>query len=100
WVFDFSNDPGLYYYLLGRGPRTKYYHVSMAIPEAAQDDLIAELRSNRPKLVVFTDDRYGLPGWDGIPNMVRHYDVSQYILDNYRPLVSIRGQVLYADAAA
>jgi hypothetical protein len=100
WVFDFSNDPAYYYYLLEREPRTKYFHVSLAINEAAQQDLISELKRNRPKLVVFTTDRYGLPEWDGIPNTVRHYDVSQYILDNYWPLLSIRGQILYADASA
>ena len=100
WVFDFSNEPALYYYLLVRQPRTKYFHVSMAIPEAAQKDLIGEIQRSRPKLVVFSSDRYGLPQWDGIPNMVRHYDVSQYILDHYRPLLSVDGQILYADEAA
>jgi hypothetical protein len=100
WVFDFSNDPTFYYYLLQREPRTKYSSVAWAISEVAQKDLISELKRDRPKLVVFTSDRYGLTEWDGIPNMVRHYDVSQYILDNYRPLLSIRGQILYADASA
>jgi hypothetical protein len=72
----------------------------MAIPETAQKDLIGELQRDRPKLVVFTNDRYGLPQWDGVPNMVRHYDVSQYILDHYQPLVSVDGQILYGDASA
>src|SRR5262249_25828606 len=90
----------LYYYLLGRKPRTKYFNVSLAISESAQQDLISELKRDRPKLVVFSSDRYGLSRWDGIPNMVRHYDVSQYILDNYRPLLSIRGEILYADSSA
>ncbi|MDQ6920114.1 MAG: hypothetical protein M3170_00745 [Candidatus Dormibacteraeota bacterium] len=100
WIFDFSNEPALYYYLLVQQPHTRYFHVSMAIPEAAQKDLIGELERTRPKLVVFYSDRYGLPQWDAIPNMVRHYDVSQYILDHYRPLLSIDGQVLYADQEA
>lgn len=94
-VFDFSNAPGLYYYLLGYSPHTRYYHVSMAIPRAAQEDLIGELRRDPPKLVVLSNDRYGADGWDGIPNVVRHYAVSQYILDHYRPLLGIRGQVFY-----
>lgn len=95
WVFDFSNAPGLYYYLLGYTPHTRYHHVSMAIPEAAQQELIAQLRRDPPKLVVLSNDRYGADDWDAIPNMVRHYDVSQYLLDHYRPLLSIRGQILY-----
>jgi len=100
WLFDFSNTPGLYYYLLGRNPHTKYYDVSMTVPEVAQKDLIADLERDRPKLVLFTNDRYGLPEWDNIPNPVRHYDVSQYILDHYRPLLSVHGQIFYADRAA
>lgn len=100
WIFDFSNAPGLYYYLLHYTPHTRYYNVSMAIPEAAQQDLIAELRRDPPKLVVQSNDRYGAGNWDLIPDMVRHYDVSQYILDHYRPLLSVRGQVIYARVGA
>jgi hypothetical protein len=96
WIFDFSNAPGLYYYLLGNTPHTRYYHVSMALPSAAQEDLISELRRDPPKLVVFSNDRYGAPNWDMIPDVVRHYDVSQYLLQHYRPLLSIRGQIIYA----
>ncbi|MDQ6945985.1 MAG: hypothetical protein M3256_06855 [Actinomycetota bacterium] len=100
WLFDFSNEPALYYYLLAQNPRTRYYQVSMAIPEAAQQDLIGQLRRDRPKLIVFSNTQLGLPMWDSIPNMVRHYDVSQYILDNYVPLLSSHTQLIYADARA
>jgi hypothetical protein len=100
WVFDFSNEPGLYYYLLGQNPHTRYYHVSMAIPEVGQQDLIGQLEKDQPKLVVFTNGLYGLPEWDGIPNMVRHYDVSQYILDHYTPLLSTHTQIFYGRTSA
>ena len=100
WLFDFSNEPALYYYLFAQNPRTRYYHVSTAIPEAAQRDLIGDLQRDRPKLIVFTNTQLGLPMWDSIPNPVRHYDVSQYILDNYVPLLSSHTQVIYADARA
>jgi hypothetical protein len=96
WVFDFSNQPALVYYLLGQHPHTRYYNVSMAITERAQKDLIAELKRDPPKLVVFTSDSYGLLNWDGIPNMVRSYEVSQYILDNYTPLLSTHTEIIYA----
>jgi hypothetical protein len=96
-VFDFANEPGLYYYLLGYLPPTRYYNVLAAMPEDVQQDVIGRLRSARPKFVVF-DGGLGLPHWDGIPNMVRHYDISQYILDHYRPLVEVQGQILYVDA--
>ena len=100
WVFDFSNEPGLYYYLLNQNPRTRYYHVSMADPEVGQKDLISELERDQPKLVVFTNSLFGLPEWDGIPNAVRHYDVSQYILDHYTPLLSTHTQILYGLSSA
>lgn len=100
WIFDFSNEPGLYYFLLKYRPHTRYYQVSFAIPEAAQADLLDQLKADRPRLIVFTNDGLGLPSWDGIPNMVRHYDVSQWILDNYVPLLSSHSQVIYADARA
>jgi hypothetical protein len=98
WVYDFTNAPAVYYYLLDLAPRTRYFNVSVALPEASQDVLVSQLERNPPKLVIFDSDRWGQPGWDGIPNQVRHYDVSQYILDHYRPLVMIDGQIIYGDA--
>jgi hypothetical protein len=93
-VFDFSNDPGVLYYLLGRTPGTRYFTVSMAIPLFAQQMLVSELEKSKPKVVVFNDVTNGLPQWDGIVNMVRHYFVSQYILDHYTPLVDVDGQLI------
>ena len=93
-VFDFSNDPGVLYYLLGRTPGTRYFTVSMAIPYFAQQMLVSELEKSRPKVVVFNDVTNGLPQWDGIVNMVRHYFVSQYILDHYTPFVDVDGQLI------
>jgi hypothetical protein len=95
WVFDFSNEPALTYYLLGQTPRVRYYHATMAITERAQKDLISELEAHPPKLVLFNDKTYGLLNWDGIPNQVRHYEVSQYILDHYTPLLSTHTQLIY-----
>jgi hypothetical protein len=97
-VFDFSNQPAFYYYLLGYLPPTRYYHVLPAMAQDAQQDVIARLRAARPKLVVFDDDSQGQPHWDGIPNMVRHYEISQYILDNYKPLLDVHGQLIFVDA--
>ena len=89
-VFDFSNNPLLFHYLLERRPSTRYFNVSMAIRRHTQADLIARLERRRPALVVFSSNLiYGLPQWDGIANQVRHYDVSEYVLDRYRPLLSV-----------
>jgi hypothetical protein len=95
-IFDFSNNPGLFWYVLRLDPATRYYHVSMAIRQATQHDLIRELQRERPKIVVFSSDWLGLPFWDGIANEVRHYDVSRYLLDNYRPLLHSHGFLVFA----
>src|SRR6266849_4783011 len=94
-LFDFSNQPALYHYLLRRKPATRYYHVSMAIRRSVQLDLIQELEKARPKLVVFDTKSGGLPAWDGVTNEVRHYEVSSYILRRYKPFARLQGQVFY-----
>lgn len=95
-IFDFSNNPGLFWYILRLDPATRYYHVSMAIRQATQHDLVSELRKEQPKIVVFSSDWLGLPLWDGIANEVRHYDVSRYLLDHYRPLLHSHGFLVFA----
>jgi hypothetical protein len=95
-IFDFSNNPGLFWYVLRLDPATRYYHVSMAIRQATQHDLIRELRKEQPKIAVFSSDWLGLPLWDGIANEVRHYDVSRYLLDHYHPLLHSHGFLVFA----
>lgn len=94
-IFDFSNNPLLFHYLLHRQPSTRYYHVSMAIRQHTQSDLVKQLERRKPKLIVFASHPYlGLPGWDSISNPVRHYDVSEYILHHYQPLLVSHDYVL------
>jgi hypothetical protein len=90
-VFDFTNEPLLFHYLLERRPIPRYFDVSMAIRRHTQADLIRKLERRRPPLVVFSSRElvFGLPVWDQVSNQVRHYDVSEYILDHYRPLLSV-----------
>ncbi len=94
-VFDFSNEPAFLYYVLDFRPSTAYYQVSIAMREVIQKDLISQLKADHPLFVLFTQKQLGIPGWDGIPNMVRHYDVSQYILSHYRPFADVHGQIVY-----
>jgi hypothetical protein len=94
-VFDFSNQPATLYYLLREPSPTRYFHISLAIGEDSQADLIGELAADPPELVLYWSSQVGLPYWDGIINPVRHYDVSQYVVENYRPWLSIQGQVFY-----
>jgi hypothetical protein len=95
-LFDFTNQPGLVHYLLGLPSPTRYPHVSMAIREPNQADLIDELAADPPELVLYwSSNILGLGAWDGIVNPVRHYDVSQWLLENYEPWFAIHGELLY-----
>ena len=94
-IFDFTNQPALYHFLLGYRPASRYYNVSMAIRRKTQADVMAELSRAPPKLVVYGSRTGGLVGWDGVPNVVRHYDLSRFVLANYRPLATVAGQTFY-----
>lgn len=93
-LFDFSNEPALFFYLLDRRPSTPYYEVSLAVREKTQEFIIERLRRDPPKLVVF----YGIYGrdvWnDPIPNSVRHWKLSRFLLENYRPLSFTSGHLI------
>jgi hypothetical protein len=96
-LFDFTNAPTYYYYLMDRDPSTRYIVVLIAHSARLQADVIKQLRQAAPKLIIF--DATAGPGfsnWDGIPNMVRHYDVSSWILDHYRPLLATHFTTIYA----
>ena len=101
-VFDFSNTPGVVHYLLGLPPSTRYYHVSFAIRERSQSDLVRELRSSPAGAVVLASERMfgNLPAWDGVTNQVRHYDVSEHLLDDYVPVQAVKGFVLMVPRAS
>lgn len=89
-MFDFTNTPALFHFLLDEPSPTRYYHISMAIPQAAQRDLIGELKASNPAVAVYQGNR-GLGTWDGLANSVRHYDVSKYLLAKYRPVIYASG---------
>ena len=90
-VFDFSGSPLLFSYLVDANPATRFYHASMAIREDAQEMLVEELAEERPELVVSSDGN-----WDGIPPTVRHYLVSDYLNDHYRPVDRVDKYVFWA----
>jgi hypothetical protein len=92
-IFDFTNQPQFFFYYLGRQPATRYFHISMAIAPLAQRNLISELEREKPRLVIYQATR-GLGAWDGVTSMVRHYDVSRYLLTHYRPFKELRGNLL------
>ena len=81
-VFDFSDSPTLFYTLLQLKPASRFIHVSMAIRTETQQLLIADLKRNQPKYVIYQSVG-GLNGWDGIANDVRHNLVAAYIHRHY-----------------
>ena len=78
-IFDFTNQPGLYHFLLDRKPASRFFHVSMAIRPATQQEVISDLKRTRPPLIVYRSDTGGLGGWDGIPSVVRHHEISRFV---------------------
>jgi len=94
-VWDFSNSPADFYFFEQLSLLTRYDNISIAIEPATQQDVISELKKARPDIVIY-NSLTGLTAWDGLPNMVRHYDVSAWILRNYHPVVAYAGYLLFA----
>jgi hypothetical protein len=93
-VFEFANEMGVPYFLLDRLPAARFYHVESAQNANAQQLEIEDLQRSRPRIVIFNDTSFGLPDYDGIWSMERNYLVSQYLLDNYRPIADVQGQLM------
>jgi hypothetical protein len=91
-VFDFSNEPLLFHYLLGMPIATRFPYVSLAIHPYLQTQLVNELAEARPRFVVYGKGPHG--AWDGVHNMVRHYQVSRHLLDNYVPVAWVAEHLL------
>ena len=98
-VFAFDNDVGVPYYLLNRVPGTRFDNELDAYSPYAQSLMIGDLAHSRPPLVIFTNSTFGLPYVDGfqglaISDFLHSYNVSDYLLDHYRPLVDVDGQLI------
>jgi hypothetical protein len=97
-LYDFTNEPGLFYSALGYAPGARYFTIGSAIPRSAQLDVISDLERSRPRVIAFYGDAHGaLPSWDDISNQVRGYEVSRWILDRYRPLAAVGTTLLYVE---
>ena len=95
-VFDFANEPGVLYFLLNRVPGTRFFTIQMAETTQAQQMAISELKQSRPRLVVFSDETFGLLAYryDYIDGMIRNYQVSEYLLQHYVPFADVDGQLV------
>ena len=93
-VFDYADEPGILYYLLDRVPGTRYYYSAVTQTASAQHQEISDLQSSRPPVVVYTDTAFGLPQYDGIPQALRSFEVTSYLLAHYRPILDVGGQLV------
>jgi hypothetical protein len=99
-VMDITDEPGLFYYFLGREPSSRWFAPNgVTQTPQLQDNVIGDLRRDPPKLIVFDDTdtlMYGLEAMDSIPAPSRLYLISRWILRHYRPLIYSHGRVIYA----
>jgi hypothetical protein len=98
-IFDFTNQPLFFHYLLGFSPASRYTFVSTAIHPRLQHQLIQDLESTRPRYVIYEAKGSDLTHWDGIPNSTRHYLVSRYLLQNYVPKEWVGAEQLILERA-
>jgi hypothetical protein len=93
-VFDFADEPGVLYYLLNRVPGTRFFFSNSTQTAGAQQQEISDLERSRPPVAVYNDTSFGIPNFDGVPDSIRSYAVSEYLFTHYRPLVDFEGQLL------
>ncbi len=93
-VFDFTNQPLLFHALLNLKPAISFPYTSLAIHPALQTRLVSELEKTKPRFVIYQSIFSPLGIWDGIPNRIRHYHVSRYLLSHYEPYAWVSGNLI------
>lgn len=93
-MFDFANEMGVDYFLMNYVPGARYYHVEAAQTLRSQEEEISDLSRSKPKVVIYFDTYFGIPLYDNIIASVRNYQVSQYLLDHYTPVIDLKGQLI------
>lgn len=92
-IFDFSNQPGFYFFLDRPNP-TRFYQVPILSPSGFQRETIEALERARPSIVIRRSPQ-GFDVFDGVDNSVRAQAVDAYILDHYAYARSVRGIELW-----
>jgi hypothetical protein len=88
-IFDFSNQPALYFFCNRPNP-TRFYQVPILSPREYQIETIRALERARPPLVIrHSPQEFDV--FDGIDNSVRAQAVAGYIDDHYSYARSTRG---------
>jgi hypothetical protein len=88
-IFDFSNQPALYFFCERPNP-TRFYQVPILSPREYQAETIRALERARPPLVIrHSPQEFDV--FDGIDNSIRAQAVAAYIDDHYTYARSTRG---------
>lgn len=88
-IFDFSNQPALYFFCDRPNP-TRFYQVPILSPPAYQIETIRALERAKPPLVIrHSPQEFDV--FDGIDNSIRAQAVAGYIDDHYTYARSTRG---------
>jgi len=88
-IFDFSNQPALYFFCDRPNP-TRFYQVPILSPREYQIETIRALERARPPLVIrHSPQEFDV--FDGIDNSIRAQAVAAYIDDHYTYARSTRG---------
>jgi hypothetical protein len=93
-VVDYSNEPGVLYFLLNRVPGSQFYIQEVVQTVSAQRRYIHDLQTSRPPVVVFHNMSFGFPDINNVPNSIRSYAVTNYLFTHYTPLLNYQGQLL------
>ncbi|MHB0971515.1 MAG: hypothetical protein ACYC7A_16750 [Thermoanaerobaculia bacterium] len=92
-IFDFSNQPALYYFTNRPNP-TRFYQVPILSPAALQMEAIAAIDRAKPP-VVLRRSPDGFDRFDGIENELRAPALAAYLDDHYRYRATARGIDVY-----
>ena len=88
-IFDFSNQPALYFFCDRRNP-TRFYQVPIMSPAAFQREAIVALERSKPPVVIRRSPQ-NFDQFDGIDNSIRAQAVAGYLDDHYTYAVTRRG---------
>ena len=92
-IFDFSNQPALYFFTDRPNP-TRFYQVPILSPPEFQAETIRDLERGKPKVIIRRSPEQ-FDQFDGVTNDLRAQAVSAYIDDMYQFHKAVRGVELW-----
>ncbi|MGA7617147.1 MAG: hypothetical protein WBX15_18435 [Thermoanaerobaculia bacterium] len=92
-IFDFSNQPALYFFADRPNP-TRFYQVPVLSPPAFQVEAIRDLEISKPRLVLRRSPD-GFDRFDGVTNDMRAAALAHYLDERYQYLRNVRGVELW-----